>query len=129
MGFVEEARLHALFLASVQRKDGMFAGTFAQNFDNTGRVGGPVPLEIDQVGLAVWTMSRLLSAADGCEPIERSLQFLIKWRDPINHLPLPANEDDEFAFTQGSIVCKLFVLTILFCCVKELKERRPFWQV
>ncbi len=37
MGFLDEARRHCIFLANVQRKDGLFAGTWAQNFNFQGK--------------------------------------------------------------------------------------------
>lgn len=109
MGFIETARAHALFYPTVERIVGVLAGSYAQNYGATGIVGGPVPLEIDEAGLAAWTMARLGMGLDPkssyvqgvCNAIMLSLDWFVQWRDAKNGLPLPANEDDEFAFTQG----------------------------
>lgn len=73
-------------------------------FLGKGEVGGPVPLEIDEAGLAIWTMGRLLNDSH-CDVIVRGLDFFVEWRDPANNLTLPANEDDNLAFTQGIQGC------------------------
>jgi hypothetical protein len=109
MGFMNEARAHALFYPKVVRSEFTLSGSYAQNFGGSGIVGGPVPLEIDEAGLAAWTMARLGTREGAgrdfvegvCNAVMLSLDWFVRWRDPKTGLPLPANEDDEFAFTQG----------------------------
>ena len=106
---------HNLFYAAVQRaseSDPLFKGTYAMNYYPDGLPGGPVPLEIDEVGLAAFNMARhvpLLSSASErarytslvWPAVEASMRFACVWTDNRTGLPLPANEDDTFALTQG----------------------------
>jgi hypothetical protein len=62
-GYHDLAGAHRMFYANVQRKtDGQdvlgggdaFAGSFAMDYYSDGAPGGPIPLEIDEVGLTLW---------------------------------------------------------------------------
>ncbi len=110
-GYPELAGRHNRFYASVQRKDGLFGGTMEMNYAADGTPGGPVLFEIDNAALAVWSMAehtKLLSGSAKAEylaevypAIKRGATFLTYWTDPVSGLPLPANEDDTPALTQG----------------------------
>ena len=106
---------HNLFYAKVQRKvaTGMGpAGSFDMNFYADGMPGGPIPFEIDETVLGVWTLwehTRFLSSA--CDrvhymqqvwpAIKLGTQALVNCKDSTNNLQCYANEDDNVAQTQG----------------------------
>jgi hypothetical protein len=102
---------HNAYYLRVQRQDGLLAGTYPMNTYEDGTPGGPIFLEIDNAALAVWTLvdhARFLDGAgratyaDRAWPaVARGAEFLTRWRDPFTHLPLPAHEDDNPAFTRG----------------------------
>ena len=111
-GFPQLVAQHEAFYASVQRRTGPFAGTYEMNYMSNGHAGGPVPLEIDECALACWSMSlhrtfepdparRAAYLASVYPAIQRSADFLTRWRDPLNGLALPANEDDCLYLTAG----------------------------
>ncbi len=52
------------------------------------------------------------------------MDWFVKWQAP-NHLPLPANEDDNFAFTQG-IQGSVAVLAGLKVQQKKKKKKTVF---
>jgi hypothetical protein len=109
-GYPDMVTKHNIFYSSVQRSTGLFAGTFDMNFYADGVPGGPIPLEIDEASFGVWTMSahaafissateRAAYLAQVYPAIKRGADFVAGWRNPITGLQLPANEDDNLAFT------------------------------
>lgn len=87
-------------------------GNWSQNFYTDGVVGGPIPYEIDETGLGIWTLwdhyattkdrAYLLSVY---EAIQRAAHFLsdnppLGCRDPATGLQCSANEGDNPALTQ-----------------------------
>jgi hypothetical protein len=105
-GYPEIVEKHNLFYASVQRSSGLLAGTYDMNFYADGVPGGPVPLEIDEAAFGVWTMAvhadfitdpvhRASYLGQVYPAIKRGADFVAGWRDPLNGLQLPANEDDN----------------------------------
>lgn len=111
-GYPEIVEKHNAFYARVQRSSGPFSGTFDMNYYADGMPGGPIPLEIDEAAFGVWTLAnhadfvsdpaRRASYLAGVYPaIRRGAEFLTGWRDPFTGLQLPANEDDNLAFTRG----------------------------
>lgn len=111
-GYPALATKHNLFYAHVQRSSGFFQGTMEMNYAPDGTPGGPVIFEIDNAALAVWSMAshrevlagavRTAYLAEVYPAIKRGANFLTYWTDPFSGLPLPANEDDVPALTQGS---------------------------
>lgn len=106
---------HRKFYATVQRKnDGddaasgkdAFAGSFAMNYYADGHPGGPVPLEIDEVGLALWEWYEHAkwidepARTDYLNAIYPSLalaaDLLTTCVDPATKLQCLENEDDHF---------------------------------
>ncbi len=103
-GHPEMAEAHDLFYARVQRA----SGTWSMAYYTDGREGAPIPFEIDETGLALWTLedhyrfTRNRTYLREVYPaMARGADFLAGWRDPWNGLPAPANEDDYVQFTQG----------------------------
>ncbi len=113
-GYHDMVTKHNLFYAKVQRKAATNngpAGSFDMNFYADGMPGGPIPFEIDETGLAVWTMwihTGFLPTA--CErvnymnrvwsSIKLGTQALVNCKDTTNNLQCYANEDDNPVQTQ-----------------------------
>jgi GH15 family glucan-1,4-alpha-glucosidase len=87
-------------------------GNWAQNYYADGVVGGPIPYEIDETGLGIWTLwdhysftgdrSYLLSVY---EAIQRAAHYLsdnppLGCRDPATGLQCSANEGDNAQMTR-----------------------------
>jgi GH15 family glucan-1,4-alpha-glucosidase len=119
-GYLEMVTEHNRFYARVQRRADTYQGSnfiprgsFEMNYYSDGMTGGvPCPFEIDQAGLAVWSMwnhYRYLSEAEAggyLSEIYPAIRLaaesvFVNCRDAANGLPCPANEDDNPAFTQG----------------------------
>ncbi len=87
------------------------AHSWEMNYYSDGVTGGNIRLEIDNTALLVWGYAAHAGFLPGDErdewmarvwPTVRSAtDFLASWRDPKTGLNWPANEDDNFAFTQG----------------------------
>lgn len=85
--------------------------SWEMNFYADGEVGGNTRLEIDNTALLVWYYAAHAGYIDEVDlqayleriwpTVERASEFLHDWRDPETGLTWPANEDDNFAFTQG----------------------------
>ncbi|MEK6608536.1 MAG: hypothetical protein AABZ30_12825 [Myxococcota bacterium] len=113
-GYPELVEAHKAFFDSVQRKsdgDDHFAGavppagSFAMNFYADGEVGGAIPFEIDEVGLALWGWCEHAKwlADDGAaraylasrwSAITLAADLLVECRDEETDLQCLANEDD-----------------------------------
>ena len=84
-------------------------GNWPQNFYADGVVGGPIPYEIDETGLGVWTLwDHYAQTRDGdyllrvYESIQRGAQYLTDvCRDPATGLQCAASEGDNPNPTQG----------------------------
>jgi GH15 family glucan-1,4-alpha-glucosidase len=110
-GYPELVTRHNAYYARIQRADGLLAGTYPMNTYEDGTPGGPIFLEIDNAALATWTLAdhtRFLPEPERqayrervWPAVRRGAQFLVRWRDPWSHLPLPANEDDDPGFSRG----------------------------
>jgi hypothetical protein len=111
-GYHDWAEQHRRFYAKVERKqDGddvngghdAFAGSFAMNYYADGRPGGPIPLEIDQVGLTLWLWYEHAKWIEKPAPyldsiwteFSRAADLLVKCKDP-RGLQCAENEDDDF---------------------------------
>ncbi len=81
-------------------------GNWAQNYYSDGVVGGPIPYEIDETGLGIWTLwdhfvttgdrAYLTQREEVYEAIQRSAQYLTDiCRDPATGLHCPAPEGDN----------------------------------
>ncbi|HBP17726.1 MAG TPA: hypothetical protein DEA08_08030 [Planctomycetes bacterium] len=102
---------HNDYYLGVQRSAGLLAGTFPMNTYEDGTPGGPIFLEIDNAALAAWTLAehaRFLSGQERADYAARvwpavrlGADFLVRWRDPLSGLHLPAHEDDNPAFKRG----------------------------
>src|SRR5581483_3146665 len=113
-GYHDWVTAHRAFYAGVQRQsDGdqspggdAFAGSFAMNFYADGRPGGPIPLEIDEVGFNLWGWYSHAQWLD--EPartqylnsvypnIKLAADLLTTCVDPATGLQCAENEDDSF---------------------------------
>ena len=119
-GYHEMVTEHNRFYARVQRRSDTSMGanfiprgSFEMNYYSDGMTGGiPCPFEIDQAGLAVWSMwDHYLhlpetEAGTYLSEIYPSIRLaaesvFVNCRDSANGLQCPANEDDNPAFTQG----------------------------
>ncbi|MDQ3915431.1 MAG: hypothetical protein M3323_08915 [Actinomycetota bacterium] len=86
------------------------AGNWAQNYYADGVVGGPIPYEVDETGLGIWTLydhydltgdRAYLTRRDVYEAIQRAAQYLTDvCRDPTNGLQCLASERDNPTATQ-----------------------------
>ena len=86
------------------------SGNWAQNYYSDGVVGGPIPYEIDETGLGIWTLwdhydltedRAYLTQEEVYEAIQRAAQYLTDvCRDPVNDLQCLASERDNPATTQ-----------------------------
>lgn len=121
-GFHNMVTMHNYFYSLVQRKEngqdtfGMYpeapAGTFAMNYYADGIPGGPIDFEIDETGLALWTLVNhakfLNSDSERCDyfnkvypSIKLAAQALTECKDTTNNLQCFAYEDDNYTLTQG----------------------------
>jgi hypothetical protein len=128
-GYTEMVTRHNLFYAEVQRLEDSEAagapadpedpdrhvypgGAWEMNYYSNGIPGGFLRFEIDNTGLAVWTLanharfiddpSARREYLDAVYPaIARAADLLVRWRDPATGLPAPASEDDNPGYTQG----------------------------
>ena len=82
------------------------AGNWAQNYYTDGVVGGPIPYEIDETGLGMWTLYEYFDRTgdrdylerrpEVYEAIQRAAQYLTDvCRDLASGLHCPANERDN----------------------------------
>src|SRR5439155_8595053 len=111
-GYHDWAEQHRRFYAQIQRQhDGddtngghdAFAGSFAMNYYADGKPGGPIPLEIDEVGLTLWLWyehAKWIGAPDQYldsiwPQLSRAADLLVNCRDSIG-LQCSQNEDDDF---------------------------------
>jgi len=121
-GYHDMVSRHNRFYARVQRKESLLdaagrtvapAGTFATNYFADGMEGWPIPFEIDNAGLAAWTMAEHASFLHGEErsryireiwpAIRLTASELAACRDPENGLQCFANEGDSLEKTQGLV--------------------------
>ncbi len=114
-GFHEMVTQHNRFLASVQNLErGRITpqGAWFMNYYADGMPGGPVPFEIDEVGLSVWTLwthakflqdlqERTAYLEEVYDAIEAAGRLMLECRDEETGLQCRANEDDNPRFTQG----------------------------
>lgn len=113
-GYTDIVTAHNLFYLKVQRKvasPGKPKGSFAMNFYADGEVGGPIAFEVDETGLALWTLvehARYLPAQKRRAYLKRvypgiqaAAEALVECRDPASLLLCPAQEDDNLERTQG----------------------------
>lgn len=119
-GYHHMVTRHNLFYARVQRKEPLIgplgevvaqAGTYATNYYADGVDGGPIPFEIDNAGLAVWTMAehakflgepdRAAYWKDVWPAIRLGAEELAACRDEGTGLQCWANEDDNPVMTRG----------------------------
>lgn len=77
-------------------------GNWPMNLYADGVTGGPIPFEIDETGLGLWTLVRGWEATgddgylrDVWPAVAAAADFLTRWRDPATGLPRPAFEDDN----------------------------------
>src|SRR5262249_52815925 len=117
-GYHDWAAQHRAFYTTAQRKqDGdfaasggdAFAGSFAMNYYADGRPGGPISLEIDEVGLTLWAWAEHAKWID--EPARGeylsqvypsmvlAADLLTRCTDPATGLQCAENEDDSFDAT------------------------------
>ncbi len=120
-GYHEMVARHNLFYASVQRKEdgedtsGSYpnapAGSFAMNYYADGVPGGPIDFEIDEVGLAVWTLWNHTKFLENEQEqktylkaiypaIRLGAEALMSCRDEETGLQCLAYEDDNYTKTQ-----------------------------
>ncbi|MFN2587817.1 MAG: hypothetical protein ABR613_06855 [Actinomycetota bacterium] len=86
------------------------AGNWAQNYYADGVVGGPIPYEVDETGLGIWTLydhydvtndRGYLTTREVYESIQRAAQYLTDvCRDPTSGLQCLASERDNPTTTQ-----------------------------
>jgi len=121
-GLRDVATKHNYFYSKVQRKTdgqdtfGMFpeapAGSFAMNYYSDGMPGGPIDFEIDETGLALWTLVThakfLKNDSERCDyfgmvypAIKLAAQALTECKDETTGLQCYAYEDDNYSLTQG----------------------------
>jgi len=121
-GYPEMVTLHNLFYARIQRKEPLLdaggnriapAGTYATNYYSDGMEGWPIPFEIDNAGLAAWTLAthadwlhgdgRAAYVREIWPAVRLTATELAACRDPENGLPCLANEGESLALTQGLV--------------------------
>ncbi len=112
-GYHEMVTKHNLFYKDVQRKSGIYPfarGTYDMCYYPDGMPGGPIPFEIDETALIIWTLwSHAKFLKDGRdkyikeikETLELSAETLYECYDEKKKLQCVANEDDNPLFTQG----------------------------
>jgi MYXO-CTERM domain-containing protein len=116
-GYHDWVEQHRRFYAKIQRQhDGddtngghdAFAGSFAMNYYADGRPGGPIPLEIDEVGLTLWLWYEHAKWIDDpatyldsiWTQLGRAADLLTRCVDKTNDLQCAENEDDDYDDTQ-----------------------------
>lgn len=114
-GYANRVKRHNLFYSRTQATAlrqppgslGIPPGNWAMNYYADGVVGGPIPWEIDETGLAAWTMWDHYEAAGDRRYLEavypairRAADFLVLCRDPETGLQCRATEDDNFRLYQ-----------------------------
>ncbi len=115
-GFHDFVTEHNLFYARVQASTEnpsplRPSGNWAMNSYFDGVDGGPIPWEIDETGLGIWTLydHSLFLHGDAAKhylgqvypAIERAANFLTLCEDPTNGLQCDANEDDNYTPSQS----------------------------
>lgn len=86
------------------------AGSFAMNYYPDGTPGGPIPFEIDHVGLVLWSFYRHATFLDDDSarrsyleslwtPVARAADLLVSCKDEQTKLQCEANEDDVLGLT------------------------------
>jgi GH15 family glucan-1,4-alpha-glucosidase len=112
-GYHEMVTKHNLFYRDVQRKSGVYPfgrGTYDMCYYPDGMPGGPIPFEIDETALTIWTLwTHAKFMKDGRDEyirevkntIELSAEALYGCYDEKKKLQCIANEDDNPFFTQG----------------------------
>ncbi len=114
-GFHDRVTRHNLFLAAVQNSDRAHltpVGAWFMNYYADGIPGGPVPFEIDEVGLSVWSLwTHAKFLADPGDrrayleavypAIEVAGRLMLACKDEETGLQCKANEDDNPFLTQG----------------------------
>ncbi|MHA1568288.1 MAG: hypothetical protein ACTSXZ_02360 [Alphaproteobacteria bacterium] len=100
-GYHEMVTAHNLYYTRIQRE----SGSYWMNYHPDGTPGGPLPVEIDADGIALWELwdhASFLSEPERGEyvvavypTIQRSADFLCLWRNPLTGLPLPSWELDS----------------------------------
>jgi len=112
-GYHEMVTKHNLFYTQVQRKSGVYPfgrGTYDMCYYPDGMPGGPIPFEIDETALIIWTLwTHAKFLKDGRDEyirkvkgtIELSAETLYECYDENKRLQCIANEDDNPLFTQG----------------------------
>jgi hypothetical protein len=115
IGRSDWARKRNRWYASLQERSGrgllgaalVPVGTWEMNYYADGVAGGPIPWEIDQNGLAVWTLWDHYRATGGTEylrevypTIRRAAAFLAGYRDPATGLHRAAHEDDNLVHSR-----------------------------
>jgi GH15 family glucan-1,4-alpha-glucosidase len=114
-GFANAVSLHNRFYARIQASPENPSelrphGNWAEGVYGDGIDGLPIPWEIDETGLGVWTLYRHAAFLEGREKkdyvddvypaIVRAADFLASCEDPANGLQCLAHEDDNFNQTQ-----------------------------
>jgi hypothetical protein len=115
-GFHDFVTQHNLFYAQVQASPQNPSalrppGNWAMNSYFDGVDGGPIPWEIDETGLGIWTLYDHYRYLQGdaakqyleqvYPAIERAATFLTLCEDPTNGLQCIANEDDNYSPSQS----------------------------
>ena len=112
-GYHEMVTKHNLFYREVQRKSGIYPfgrGTYEMCYYPDGMPGGPIPFEIDETALIIWTLwTHAKFLKDGRDEyikeirgtIELAAEALYNCYDENKRLQCVANEDDNPLFTQG----------------------------
>ncbi|MBI1746688.1 MAG: hypothetical protein HYR55_08880 [Acidobacteria bacterium] len=104
-GYTEMVTFHNQFYVRAQRRGGFLPGTFEMNYYADGVPGGPIFFEIDNTGLALWSLwehYNFLSDAVEKEnylasiypTLKRGADALASCRDPLTRLQCYAFEDD-----------------------------------
>lgn len=112
-GYHDLVTEHNLFYTKVQRKSGIYPfgrGTFDMCYYPDGMPGGPIPFEIDETALVVWTLwMHVKFLKEGRneyiekvrDTMEMAAEALYECYDGEKKLQCFANEDDNPLFTQG----------------------------
>lgn len=115
-GYTADVTRHNLFYARVQTSLTNPSalrppGNWPMASYGDGVDGAPVPWEIDETGLGVWTLFRHASFLSGkaardyllrvYPAIKRAADFLVICQDPTTGLQCPASEDDNFTPSQS----------------------------
>jgi len=127
-GLYEMVELHNAFYLSVQRE----SGTLGMAYYSDGMNAGPIPFEIDEVALVVWTWwqhSRFIDDPDARAEylsavypgIKRAAEFLVRWEDADTGLPKPVWETDYPLPTQ-TISGAIAAYQGLTCAIEAAKE-------